>query len=149
MPNEPLDKVLYNIIKQEANKKFKSPSSIYRSSWIVKEYLRRGGKYSGKKDSSSGLTRWFKEDWVDLNRPINGSFADCGRNNTDTGKYPLCRPSKRITKDTPKTYKEISQESIRKAKREKKGPKHISFGGSGKGILGYLYGLFFGKMNNE
>jgi hypothetical protein len=67
---EPLDKVLYNTIKTEATKKFKSPSSVYRSSWIVKEYLRRGGKYTGKRDSSgsSGLTRWFKEDWVDLNR---------------------------------------------------------------------------------
>ena len=135
---EPLDKVLYNRIKKEANKQFKSPSGIYRSSWIVREYLRRGGKYAGKKDENSGLSRWFKEKWVDLNRPIQGTsqYENCGRDNVDIGKYPLCRPSKRITKDTPKTYKELSQKSIRKAKREKKSADSISFGGSNKSFLG-------------
>jgi hypothetical protein len=134
-PNEPLNKVLYNTIKMEASKKFKSPSGVYRSSWIVKEYLRRGGKYSGKKDTSSGISRWFKED---LKRPIKTGYAPCGRA-TKSGDYPLCRPSVRVNKQTPKTYKEISQKSIRKAKREKKDSNTISFGGS----LGYLYGILF------
>lgn len=142
--NEPLNKTLYNRIKLEANKKFKAPSSIYRSSWIVKEYIRRGGKYSGKKDMYSGLSRWYKEDWVDLNRPtVSGEYESCGRVQA-SGKYPLCRPTKRITKDTPKTYKEISQKNINKAKREKKSSKHISFGGRyTPGILEYIYRLFF------
>jgi hypothetical protein len=45
----------------------------------------------------------------------------------------LCRPSKRVTSGTPKTYKEISKIKIKRAKREKsrvKGSRNIKFGGS-------------------
>ena len=37
MSNNVKDLDLYNYVKELANKKFKSPSGIYRSSWIVKE----------------------------------------------------------------------------------------------------------------
>jgi hypothetical protein len=134
--NIPKDASLYNSVKKAANKKFKSPSGIYRSSWIVKEYLRRGGKYSGSKDKSSGLSRWFKEKWVDLNRPIKNSkgkvigYKKCGRKTQKIkGKYPLCRPSKSVNKKSPRTYKEISKKSLSKAKRDKKSSNNIKFGG--------------------
>jgi uncharacterized membrane protein YhdT len=58
---EILDKKLYEQVKQEASKKFISKSGIYRSAWIVREYKKRGGKYSGKKPTLTGLPRWFKE----------------------------------------------------------------------------------------
>jgi len=136
----PTNKALYNYVKQLANKKFKSKSGIYRSSWIVREYKKRGGKYSGKKTSSSGLKRWYKEKWVDLNRPIRNSkgkiigYKSCGRKSVKNskGKYPLCRPSKRINKGTPRTYHSISKSSIKKAKKEKSKIKYkgnIKFGG--------------------
>jgi hypothetical protein len=151
---EPVNKALYNYVKQLANKKFKSPSGIYRSSWIVKEYKRRGGKYSGKKTSSSGLKRWFKEKWVDLNRPIRNSkgkivgYKSCGRKSANSkGKYPLCRPSKRINKGTPKTYHSISKSSLKKAKREKsriKSKGNIKFGGSGKSCGSDQDGGYYG-----
>jgi hypothetical protein len=134
MSNKPVDTKLYEKVKKLANKKFESKSGIYRSSWIVKEYLKRGGKYSGIKSKSKGLVRWYKEDWVDLNRPTSTGFAKCGRHSTNKGKYPLCRPSKRVTSKTPRTYKEISKKSIKKAKKQKskvKGSKNIQFG---KGI---------------
>ena len=122
----PKDQKLYNYVKQLANKKFKSPSGIYRSSWIVKEYKRRGGIYSGKKTSSSGLKQWFKEKWIDLNRPIRNSkgkvigYKPCGRKSSNSKeKYPLCRPSRKINKRTPQTYKSISKKNIAKAKRTK------------------------------
>ena len=69
------DKELYNKVKRMADKKFESKTGIYKSSWIVKEYKRLGGKYKGKKPSvkSPGLKRWYKEKWVDLNRPIRNS----------------------------------------------------------------------------
>lgn len=145
----PTNKSLYNYVKQLAKKKFKSKSGIYRSSWIVREYKRRGGKYSGKKSSSSGLKRWYKEKWVDLNRPIRNSkgkiigYKPCGRFKIkgSKGKYPLCRPSRRINKGTPRTYHSISSKSIRRAKREKSRIKHkgnIKFG-SGK-IRSQYYG---------
>jgi hypothetical protein len=132
----PIDLKLYKQVKKLADAKFQSPSGIYRSSWIVKEYKKRGGKYYGKK-SSNGLARWYKENWVNLNDPIRNSqkkiigYHKCGRkSSTIKGKYPLCRPSKKISKDTPKTYKELSKNSIKNAKSLKKKytfKKNISF----------------------
>ena len=144
---QPINKALYNYVKQLAKKKFKSKSGIYRSSWIVKEYKKRGGRYSGKKSSSSGLKRWYKEKWVDLNRPIRNSkgkiigYKSCGRKSVkgSRDKYPLCRPSKRVNRGTPRTYHSISTKSIKKAKREKSRIKHkgnIKFG-SGSQEGGY------------
>ncbi len=34
----PVNKKLYNSIKKKADKKFRSKSGIYKSSWIVREY---------------------------------------------------------------------------------------------------------------
>jgi len=135
---EPINKQLYQTVKNLANKKFTSPSGIYRSSWIVREYKKRGGKYSGSKSKSSGLKRWFKENWIDLNRPIKNSigkivgYHKCGRKSSkSTGKYPLCRPSRRVNSKTPKTYKQLSKNSIDKAKKLKQiytYKKNIIFG---------------------
>lgn len=134
MASKPLDMKLYNSVKELANKKFKAPSGIYRSSWIVKEYKRRGGKYSGTVKKNTGLNRWFKENWVDLNRPIRDKkgaikgYEKCGRDSTKKSrkgkkgrkeKYPLCRPSKKVTKSTPVTYQKLSSKSIKDAKRLK------------------------------
>ena len=135
--SKPLDQTLYKKVKREADKKFEAPTSAYKSSWIVREYKKRGGKYSKrspKKSKSTGLQRWYREEWVDLNRPIkkNGKvigYKKCGRKSSKSkGKYPLCRPSKRITKKTPKTYKELSKGSIKRAKSKKRGSKRIKFG---------------------
>ena len=52
----PSNKILYNKIKLEAKRRFKKWPSAYASGWLVKEYKRRGGKYSGKtKTKSTGL----------------------------------------------------------------------------------------------
>jgi hypothetical protein len=128
----PINSDLYEKVKKSANKKFKSKSGIYRSSWIVKEYKKKGGKYKGTKPKKSGLKRWYKEKWVDLNRPIRKNnkiigYKKCGRKSTKKtkgGKYPLCRPSKRITKKTPKTYKELGKKRIKTAKKRKSKIKH-------------------------
>lgn len=143
MANEPLNKSLYKYVKNLANKKFLSKTGIYKSSWIVKEYKRRGGKYKGKKPSykSPGLKRWYKERWVDLNRPIKNSkgkvigYKSCGRTSVKSSKdkYPLCRPLKKITSKTPKTVKSLSKKDILKAKKKKSKLKHkgrVQFGGT-------------------
>ena len=125
--SDPTNTKLYNYVKSLASKKFTSPSGIYRSSWIVREYKKRGGKYTGSSSKSIGLKRWFKEDWVDLNRPKYNSkgkiigYHKCGRKSSKIkGVYPLCRPSKHITSKSPKTYKQLSKKSIEKAKKLKK-----------------------------
>ena len=135
--SKPLDIKLYNSVKKKANKVFTSKSGVYRSSWIVREYKKLGGKYSKSNKKSGGLKRWYKEKWVDLNRPIRNSrgkiigYKNCGRKSTkNKGSYPLCRPSKRISKKTPKTYKELGTLSIKKAKKDKqkvKGTRSIKF----------------------
>jgi hypothetical protein len=143
----PLDIKLYKHVKKLADKKFQSKTGIYKSSWIVREYKKRGGEYSIEKKSKklSGLKRWFKEKWVDLNRPIKSDnkiigYEECGRKSVKAGDdYPLCRPSIRVTKETPRTYEELSKKSIQKAKKEKKkvkGAKNIQFGGSSNKITG-------------
>jgi hypothetical protein len=126
---KPLDEKLYKHVKSLAKKKFKSPTGIYRSSWIVKKYKELGGKYSSRKPKTSGLKRWYKEKWVDLKRKNkDGTYAPCGRSTiTKKSKYPLCRPSIRVNKSTPKTYKELSKKIISKAKKSKKSAKRISF----------------------
>lgn len=143
MSKEPVNKSLYKYVKRLADKKFLSKTGVYKSSWIVREYKRRGGKYSGKRPSykSSGLRRWYKERWIDLNRPIRNSkgkivgYKSCGRKSAklrSKGSYPLCRPSKKVTLRTPKTVKSLSKRSIIRAKRQKSKLKHrgnVQFGG--------------------
>ena len=41
----PKNKALYNRVKSEAKRKFKTWPSAYASAWLVKTYKRRGGKY--------------------------------------------------------------------------------------------------------
>ena len=48
--------------------------------------------------SSGGLTRWFKEKWVDVK-----TGKPCGRSKGEKRGYPACRPSKRVSSKTPKT----------------------------------------------
>lgn len=70
---------------------------------------------------TSELDRWFKEKWVDISRKKDGKHPPCGRSDADKGKYPKCRPSKRVTKETPKTSGELSSSqkaSAVKAKRK-------------------------------
>jgi hypothetical protein len=108
---EIIDKELYNKVKTDASKKFMSKSGIYRSAWIVREYKKRGGRYSGQKPNNTGLKRWFKEKWIDLNDPTG--IQKCGRSSYNPKRnYPLCRPSIRITSKTPKTVFEVEPKSI-------------------------------------
>lgn len=131
----PSNKVLYDKVSKQATNIFKSNRGIYRSAWIVKEYKRLGGTYIGKQPSikDPGLKRWFKEKWIDLNRPIYGKskeiigYEPCGRTDSTKGEYPLCRPIKRITKQTPKTLSELSITTIKKAKAAK---KHVKSNGN-------------------
>jgi|TARA_R110000787_G_scaffold39810_1_gene99436 hypothetical protein len=75
------------------------------------------------KKSKTGLTRWFAEDWVDVK-----TGKKCGRKKKETGRpYPACRPSKRVSAKTPKTTKEMTAKEKEKFKKEKTGPKKISY----------------------
>ena len=122
-PNNPK---LYASVKAEAKHKFKVWPSAYASGWLVKEYKRRGGKYSGKKPSKSvGLNRWFDEKWINVCK-LPKKVA-CGRPKTSLSqwkkKYPYCRPSKRVSNATPKIASELSKSQIKsRCSRKQKSP---------------------------
>lgn len=120
---KPLDKNLYDMIKREANQVFKAPTGIYRSMWISREYKKRGGLYEPKKGESK-VQRWLDEKWVNLNDPIIRNnqiigYNKCGSKNIQNNLYPLCRPSLKISSDTPIIYQEISKNRLKKANQQK------------------------------
>jgi hypothetical protein len=85
--------------------------SAYRSGQLVKLYKEMGGTYSGKKEIT-GLTRWFKEKWLDV-----GGLD-----------YPVYRPTKRVNKNTPLTPREIKPANMLKQillKQQYKGNKNL------------------------
>ena len=121
---EPVNKKLYLLVLKKIKSKEKVWPSAYASGRVVKEYKKRGGKYKtsktfkfGKARALTGLTRWFKEKWVNVCVKKNGKYTSCAKS---TKKYPYCRPSIRITSKTPKTVKEISNSKLKKLCKLKK-----------------------------
>lgn len=90
------DQQLYNKVKREADRVYGKPSA-YKSGWIVKTYKQRGGTYLND-NKTKDLKRWFKEEWGD----IGGQ------------EYPVYRPFKRVSKDTPLTASEIDPKQAKK-----------------------------------
>lgn len=114
---KPTNARLYASVKRSADAKFSAPTSAYKSAWIVREYKKRGGTYAGKQPGkSAGLKRWFREKWVNVSKKDRPA---CGRTSARSA-YPLCRPTKRVTKNTPATVRELSASRIQKALRKKK-----------------------------
>lgn len=128
---------VYKKALEMANKEYGEKSSIYRSSRIVSLYKKMGGKISPKKGKKSvkksprqGLTRWFKEQWIQVVPYLEkGKIVECGGENMkwkrSTGK--ACRPLHRITDETPITIKELlklhhKKDIIKMAKRKEKSP---------------------------
>ena len=72
--------------------------------------------------SSGGLTRWFKEKWVDVK-----TGKPCGRSKGESRAYPACRPSKRVSSKTPKTASEMSASEKSRFKRTKTSSKKITY----------------------
>jgi hypothetical protein len=112
---KPKDQQLYDKVKKSVYSEI-TKHSAYRSGQIVKRYKNAYEKkygsrdaYLGNKKTNQGLDRWFKEDW-----------------RTQTGKKEyekkgdIFRPTKRITKETPKTMSELSKADKQKAIKEKK-----------------------------
>ena len=72
--------------------------------------------------SSGGLTRWFKENWVDVK-----TGKPCGRKKGEKRGYPACRPKNRVSSKTPKTVGEMSVAEKARFKREKTSSKKITY----------------------
>lgn len=80
----------------------------------MRTYYKSGGKVR-KTAKGAALKRWFKEDWKDVS-----TGKACGRSKGDGRGTPYCRPSKRVSEDTPKTASEMSTKEKRSKVAEKK-----------------------------
>jgi hypothetical protein len=121
MPSIIDNPALYEKAKKIVYKQYPKHSA-YRSGQLVKLYKEMGGTYSGKKENT-GLTRWFKEEWKDVGSLVSGRSSISGRSS-----YPVYRPTKRVTKKTPLTFKEIDPSNLLKQiklKQQIKGDKNL------------------------
>jgi hypothetical protein len=130
---------------KKANETYGSKSSIYRSSYIVKTYKDLGGKIKGSpkslrkslrkskrkslsKSPTKGITRWFKEEWVQVVPYLERkNKKECGGEKVGKRVGKACRPLHRITKDTPITISELlkihsKEDILRVAKQKEKYP---------------------------
>lgn len=139
--NVPLDPALYAEAKRRVKARVKVWPSAYASGQLVQEYKRLGGRYrttggkaaassakkSGKRSKSKkraegGLTRWFEERWVNVCEPKTsaGKYKACGRKRATAKNYPYCRPSVRVSSQTPKTVGEMTPAELRRMCQKKR-----------------------------
>ena len=78
-------------------------------------WYKNGGQHGG-------LDRWFAEKWVDVK-----TGKPCGRQEGENRAYPACRPSRRVSSETPKTSSEMSPSEKAKFKRTKTSSKRIPY----------------------
>lgn len=113
MSSKPTDQKLYDRIKKKVYSQYKVHSA-YRSGQLVKQYKeafeKKHGKdkkpYTGKSDK---LKNWFREKW----RTQEGST-------TYQKKGDIFRPTVKVSKKTPTTFKELTKKEIERAKKQKK-----------------------------
>lgn len=110
----PVDAKLYSQIKKQIYKKYPKHSA-YRSGHLVKTYKKSFKKkygtkspYKGKETRSSGLTRWFAEEWTNQRGEVGYKY-----------KSDVYRPNIKISKKTPKTFRELGKSRLRKSRRIK------------------------------
>ena len=153
--NKPTNPELWSRAKAAAKSKFKVYPSAYANGFAAKWYKKRGGGWRKKKKSTNeasspaqqaaiainmkkkgikpknvneDLRRWFKEKWVDVSKKVDGKHPPCGRKDADGKSYPKCRPSKKVSSETPKiasSYDKDEKKAMTQQKRraEKKDPK--------------------------
>ena len=68
-----------------------------------------------KTKEGAALKRWFKEDWKDVR-----TGKACGRQKGEKRGTPYCRPTKRVSKKTPKTASEMTASEKRSRISQKK-----------------------------
>jgi len=98
---------------------------LYESTKNVEElteWRKSVAKSSPNPRAKGGLTRWFKENWVDVK-----TGKPCGRSKGEKRGYPACRPSKRVSSKTPKTVGEMTAAEKARFKREKTSSKKITY----------------------
>jgi len=111
----PTDKTAYDRIKRQVKAQVERWPSAYASGMVVQKYkaaMAKKGKKPYKSSSppkkKTALARWYDEKWVDIK-----TGKPCGSVRTKS-YYPTCRPKKRITSETPRTAKELTEKQKKK-----------------------------------
>ena len=112
----PRDSSLYKRVRRTVFRKY-PVHSAYRSGRLVKDYKRtfrakhgtRKSPYIGRVNKTKGLKRWFKEKWRNQRGTVGYRH-----------KSDVYRPTRRITKRTPLTFKELSRKRLRRARHTKR-----------------------------
>jgi len=115
--------------KKSANEseEFNEASSPAQQAAIAINMKKKGIKPKNE-NVNEDLRNWFKEKWVDVSKKVDGKHPPCGRKDADGKSYPKCRPSKKVSSETPKvasSYDKDEKKSMTQQKRraEKKDPK--------------------------
>ena len=99
-----LNPKLYEKAKKDADKRYEKHSA-YKSMYISKRYKELGGKYKNKKKKKGSTDRWTEEQWIQVIPYLTkGEKIVCGNDNK---KNKVCRPFKRVDKNTPITINEL------------------------------------------
>lgn len=110
-PANVVNKTLYEEVKKQIKSGIKGRRwGAYDSGRLVQMYKQLGGKYSESKKETP-LQRWYKEKWI--NACKWPQVVPCGRSDM-TNKMAYCRPSIKVTKNTPKTVQSLTGAQINK-----------------------------------
>lgn len=109
----------------------KMKHGIYKNLQMIRE-MRKHAKYADylKNVKADGkMKRWLKEEWVDVKEALKGNYKPCGRKSIKEKPYPVCRPMKKVSADTPITLPTLIQEgAVNKLKEAiKKKEKNPAF----------------------
>lgn len=128
-----LDKDIYNRAKKLADEKYKS-NSAYKSMYMVEQYEKLGGRINPKLKTKSKLDNWRQESWVNLTPIAMGietsikKLPKCGIKHPKQKKNPsICRPTKKVNKDTTSLAQSFSKTQIKKAFEIKKKGKRVDW----------------------
>ena len=88
----------------------------------------QGREKTDEEQLEEDLRKWFKEKWVDVSKKVDGKHPPCGRKDANGKSYPKCRPSKKVSSETPKvasSYDKDEKKAMTQQKRraEKQDPK--------------------------
>lgn len=87
---------------------------------LVKQFDEQVNLFETGVITKEDLDVWVKEKWVDVSRKVDGKHPPCGRKDADKGKYPKCRPKKKVNKKTPKTASSYSKKEKKSMTRQKR-----------------------------
>lgn len=103
----PTNIIEYKKVIEHVKKQVKRWPSAYASGIVVQQYKRimasKGKQAYLQTNKKPLLKRWFNEKWVNIK-----TGKPCGSVRSSK-YYPTCRPSIRVSRDTPRTIKEISR----------------------------------------